>query len=164
MHDPATLVSEYSSRGILLDANLLVLYVAGSHDRRLIPTLKATRSGFSVSDFRFVANLVASFDRLVITPHVLTEVNGLLNTGLPGRLRWDVFGTFAERIRAGVEVWHSAESLTADPIFRRLGVTDSGILSAAREGPLVISTDLDLCVALESRGLGVINYNRVRPL
>ena len=155
------LVGRYRTRGVLLDANLLVLYVVGSHDRRLIPTVKATRQ-FCERDFEFVANLVAFFDRLVTTPHVLTEVNGLSNTGLPRRHRWDFLRTFQERIGEAVEVYAEAEGLASLPVFRRLGLTDAAIVDLARDGPLTVSTDLDLCVALESRGLDVVNYNHVR--
>lgn len=163
MPDPLALIAAYRARGVLLDANLLVLYVAGSHDRRLVLRLKTTR-GFSEADLELVAALVAEFDRLVTTPHVLTEVNGLLNVGGLGRLRHEVLGTFAERIDETAEVYHPAGAIAADPAFRRLGLTDAAALALAADGPLVISADLDLCVAPESRGLGVINDHRIRPL
>lgn len=155
------LIRRYRTRGVLLDANLLVLYVIGSHDRRLISTVKATRQ-FDERDFEFVANLVAFFDRLVTTPHVLTEVNGLSNTGLPGRHRWGFLQTFQNRIDEMLETHTEATDLASHPAFRRLGLTDAAILSLAMTGPLTVSTDLDLCVALESQGLDVVNYNHIR--
>ena len=155
------LVREYRGRGVLLDANLLVLYVVGRHDRRLVRSLKATRQ-FDERDVAFVVGWVALFDRVVTTPHVLTEVNGLLNTGLPGRLRWDVLASFESEIGGVVEVTDAARRIAGDPAFRRLGLTDAAILALGEGGPLTVSVDLDLCVALESRGLGVLNYNHVR--
>ncbi len=155
------LVSAYRARGVLLDANLLVLYIVGSHDPRLIGSVKATRS-FTVRDYEFVAGLVSLFDRLVTTPHVLTEVDGLSNVGLPGRHRWDYLDTFRQRIEEAVEVQTPARDVVADPAFLRLGLTDAAVLTLGEGGPLVVSTDLDLCIALESRGLGVVNYNHIR--
>ena len=161
----ARLVEEHGARGVLLDANLLVLYVAGRHDQRLVASLKATRSlGLGARDFQLVVAAVGAFGPLLTTPHVLTEVNGLLNTGLPGRHRWDVMSTFSAVIGESAETSASAPALARDPLFRRLGLTDASILSLAVAGPVVMSTDLNLCVALESRGLKVINYNRIRPL
>lgn len=155
------LVGRYRTRGVLLDANLLILYLVGSHDPRLIQTTKATRQ-FNKQDFEFVARLVAYMERLVTTPHVLTEVNGLSNTGVPRRHRYDYLSTFREQIGGMVEVLAEAKEIALRDVFLRLGLTDAAIITLATDGPLVVSTDLDLCVALESRGLDVVNYNHIR--
>ena len=120
--DMARFVEEHGRRGVLLDANLLVLYVAGRHDLRLLSSLKATRSlGFGERDFRLVVGVAGALGPLLTTPHVLTEVNGLLNTGLPGRHRWDVLATFSGVIAETVETSRPAPELTTDPLFRRFG-------------------------------------------
>ncbi|MEM7787318.1 MAG: hypothetical protein AAF594_06270 [Bacteroidota bacterium] len=156
-------VARYRNRGVLLDANLLVLYVVGSHDARLIQATKATRS-FERRDFEFIARLVAYAGRLVTTPHLLTEVNGLSNTGVPRRLRRDYLTTFRKQIGSMVEVHTEAAAIAEDEVFLRLGLTDAAVLSLGGDPPLVVSTDLDLCVALDSRRLAVVNYNHVRFL
>lgn len=157
------LVSRYRSRGVLLDANLLVLYVIGSHDRCLISTVTATRQ-FDGHDFEFVANLVAYMGRLVTTPHILTEVNGLSNTGVPRRHRWDYLSTFRERIAEMVAVLSESKDVASHEICLRLGLTDAAIAALAVDGSLGVSTDLALCVALKNQGLDVVNYNHIRSL
>lgn len=158
----ADLVDRYRSRGLLLDANLLVLYLVGTYDPRLIDDVRATR-GFGRRDFEFLVAVASGFDRLVTTPHVLTEVNGLANIGMPGSKRWAYHASFKTWTSAAVETWEPSVDLMAEPEFLRLGLTDAAVISLAMTGPLVMSTDLDLCIALESRGLDVVNYNHLRP-
>lgn len=157
------LFGRYRSRGVLLDANLLVLYVLGSHDARLISSAKATRSrGFETRDYAFIAKLVDYMGTLYATPHVLTEVNSLSNTSISAKQRWDFFSTFRGQVERIEEIHVASQEAALDDVFLRLGLTDAAILAGAADGPLVVSTDPDLCVSLEGRGLGVVNYTPIQ--
>ena len=165
MFDPALerasdLLGRYRGRGVLLDANVLVVYVVASVDRRLVGRLKATKD-YRGRDAALLSAIVASAGRLVTTPHVLTEVNGLLNIGGPDRHR--VLGALAEVTGKAEEVYRAARRVSADSAFRRLGLTDAAILDLAAGGPLVVSADGDLCNELLSRGAGALHYNNRPP-
>ncbi len=129
-----------------------------SHDPRLIGTVKATRQ-FREEDITLLAGAAS---RLVTTPHVLTEVNGLANTGVPRRHRWAFLQTARDLIVTLDELGIAASVAAADDAFPTLGLTDAALLALAPGGPLVASIDLDLCIALDIRGLDVINLNRIR--
>ena len=164
MPDPALariapLLGRYRGRGVLLDANVLVVYVVGRAGRRLVNRLVATKN-FDGRDAAFLSAIVASVGRLVTTPHVLTEVNGLLNVGGLGRLRYRVLGAFAEVLKEVEEVYRPGRGATNDPAFRRLGLTDTAVLALGVEGPLVVSGDGGLCNELRSRGAEALHYNR----
>ena len=134
-------IGPHRHRGLLLDSNLLVLYVVGQADRRLVRSFKRTRE-FTDADFRLLFGLMASFSSLVTTPHVLTEVNGLTNQ-LTGAHRQNVRAWIALDTPRWDERHAPAAALTGTAAFARLGLTDAALVSLARapDGPFVLSTD-----------------------
>lgn len=156
------LFGRYRARGVLIDANLLLLYFIGSYDRRQITSFKRTKV-FSVEDFLLLGDLLHFFDRVVTTPHILTEVNGLSNQ-LPGKVRFDYYSTFGRKA-AELEEREVAVSVAAeDAAFRFLGLTDAAIAVAASARVLVLSVDLDLVTHLQNRGIDALNFNHLRTL
>lgn len=131
----------YRRRGLLLDSNLLLLYVGGQTDRNLVASFKRTRS-FADADFRLLVLLTTLFDSLVTTPHVLTEVNGLTNA-LAGSYRVDVRARLASDIAVLDERHTPAIGLASTTAFKGLGLTDAALAFLAQppDGPLVLSTD-----------------------
>lgn len=131
----------YRRRGLLLDSNLLLLYIVGQTDRNLVGSFKRTRS-FTDADFRLLVLLTTLFESLVTTPHVLTEVNGLTNA-LTGSYRVDVRARLAADVAVLDERQVPAVSLVDTSAFKGLGLTDSALalLAQSPNGPLVMSTD-----------------------
>lgn len=150
----------YRGRGLLLDSNLLLLYLVGIHDRRLIRSFKRTRQ-FEWEDFRLLVGVMDQFTRLLTTPHVLTEVNGLSNQ-LPDRIQQPFRSTLAERVRAFEEHHLPASALVDTMLFPRLGLTDAGLAHLAGIDFLVLSVDLPLVLSLQQAGQGAVNFNHLR--
>ena len=85
MLDAGGLIEKHKGKGVLVDTNLLVLYIVGQVNRRRIENFKRTQ-GFIVADFDLVCNLIAWFGSPVLaTPHVLSQVSDL--TDLSGNER-----------------------------------------------------------------------------
>lgn len=65
----------FDAKGVLVDTNLLVLYLVGLVNKKRIETFKRTQ-GFDVEDFERLTNLINYLGpRLVATPHVLSQVS-----------------------------------------------------------------------------------------
>lgn len=156
------LFERYRSNGLLLDSNLLLLYVVGSHDDRLVESFKRTRI-FTLDDFRLLVRIVAFFERVVTTPHILTEVNGFSNQ-LPKKSKFEYYGTFGAKIEVLEEQLVGAASVAETSAFRLFGLTDAVIKGVAQEQMLVLSADLDLVVHLHNSGLDAVNFNNIRPV
>lgn len=156
------LFERYRTRGLLLDSNLLLLYTIGSHDERLIESFKRTKT-FTRDDFRLLARIIRLFKRIVTTPHILTEVNGLSNQ-VPGGIRYDYLGTFGKRLTECDERFVTSAVVAETPAFRVFGLTDAAIAEVAKDQALVLSVDLDLVVHLQKSGLDAANFNNIRPL
>ncbi len=75
------LVERYRSRGVLVDSNVLLLYFVGAYQRQLVPRFKRTAQ-FTVEDYDLLVHFLSNFRRIVTTPNILTEVNGLLGNSV----------------------------------------------------------------------------------
>jgi len=70
---PGELLRRYASRGLLIDTNILLVYVAGLADRALVEKLRRNKRGYTAAEFDLLARLVAQFHLVVTTPHVLRD-------------------------------------------------------------------------------------------
>ena len=152
------LIRTYARRGVALDSNVLLLYVAGTHDEWLLDSFKRV-SGFGREGFSRLQDLVAPFARLWTTPHVLTEVNGHANQ-LPDWIKPEFNLTFRALIHEAFEIYTPATSLAEVDGFLHLGLTDASLVALASEkDPLVVSTDAPLVLHLMYSGSGALNFN-----
>jgi len=163
MTDPMVrLLERYRARGVLVDANILLLHFVGGYDRDLIARFKRTAQ-FTVEDYDLLSDLLARFATIVTTPNILAEVNSLSNQiGEPART--DYYTSFAAGITTLDEHYvESADAAQAEP-FSKLGLTDSGIMLLASGNYLVLTDDFKLYRFLEDAKIDVINFNHIRPL
>ena len=63
--------------GYFVDANLLVLLVAGSVDRRIIAKHRRLRE-FTEEDYEALMEFVGQANAVLVTPNTLTEASNLL--------------------------------------------------------------------------------------
>ena len=143
-----------------MDAQLLLLLLVGEFDRTLIKRFKRT-AGFEETDYDLMVEYVKHFRRILITPHILTEIDnfaeGLKSQMEPFR-RWlasDVLPRLRER---SVQMRQAAQ----EKCFPTLGLTDSASVSAVRRSGLVLTKDFDLWRHLSEQGLPVINFDHLR--
>ena len=76
MQDALGLINQHRSKGVLVDTNLLVLYLIGQVNRKRILSFKRTQT-YTLDDFDLLARLIAWFGKLVTTPHILTQASDL---------------------------------------------------------------------------------------
>ena len=159
--DPAEILPDAARRPMLIDTNILLLYFVGTVDRQLIPVFKRTAT-FAPEDYDTLLSLLRRFDRLLTTPHVLTEVSNFLDQ-VKGPRREECFAVFTAAIAGIEERYASSRSLATVDQFPVIGLTDTAILSAA-EDCVVLTDDSTLYNFLLAKGAGVINFNHVRTL
>ena len=156
------LVARYRHKGLLVDTNLLLLYIVGKNDPERIPRFKRTMS-FTIEEFDLLSKFFEIFDKLVTTPNVLTEVSNLLR-GLPENLCFSFFNDFATRIPTFEEHFTSSAALSSSPLFHKFGLTDCGIVELVKDSYLVLTDDFPLVGYLQNRNIDVINFNHIRTL
>ena len=76
MLDALGLIEKHRAKGVLVDTNLLVLYLVGTVNRQRILNFKRT-GDFATEDYDLLVRLIDWFGKLIATPHVLSQVSDL---------------------------------------------------------------------------------------
>lgn len=149
-----------SERPLLLDTNLVVLYVVGMANRSHIPTFKRT-SNYDVRAFELLSEFLSSATKLFSTPHILAEASNL--SDLSGEERLRARTVLANFIATSQEHYVSAATTIQHESFHRLGLTDAAIHLFAQGTPAeVLTDDLDLFLSLQRHGVAARNFSRLR--
>lgn len=160
--DSLRLVQRYRSQGVLVDTNILLLFIVGTFDRSLIARFKRTHQ-YTEQNFDLLVAFLTRFDRVVTTPNILSEVNSLSGQiGEPAKTRFfDHFSQKIRRIEAIKEEYVVSAEAAKIKHFSRLGLTDSGIAILVRGKYLVLTDDLPLYDHLVRGGIDAINFRHL---
>lgn len=149
-----------SPKQIVIDSNLLVLLVVGLTDLNLVGKHKRTKS-FEAADYKLLADSLANFDQIVVTPHILTETSNLVSqVGEPAMSALRT--TLAKLLETQKEEFESSSEVAKHHWFPRLGLTDCAILNLVANKMPLITTDLDLYLAAAKENDKAINFNHLR--
>ncbi len=155
------LIRKHRGRGALFDTNLLVLFLVGTVNRQRIPKFKRTQN-FTIDDFDLLIGLIAQVGKLVVTPHVLSQVSDL--TDLRGKELAAIRTRFKLLVDRSEESYEQSRVLVADPVFDTLGLADAAIAKVCSTGVLVVTSDVGLHLALLQHGADSLNFNHIRQL
>ncbi len=145
---------------LLIDTNLLLVLLVGDQDRLQVPRFKRT-SRFTPEDYDLLAEFVARFRELGVTPNVLTEVSNLAGQ-LADPLRTRVFDRLADFASTAGERYVPSSEVAGEHDFPRFGLTDLSVVLAARERFAVLTDDLGLYLRLQEDEVHVVNFNYLR--
>jgi hypothetical protein len=156
------LIDRYKTKGILIDANLLLLLFIGLYDRRRILSFGRTQ-GYTSKDFDMLVEMINFFGKVVTTPNILTEVSNLSGK-LNVKEKEAYFTDFANHVSRFDEEYAASDHLCSLSHFTKFGLTDAGIINGAAGKYLVLTDDFKLSAYLESERIDVINFNHIRDL
>lgn len=153
--------SGFDSRAeLLIDTNLLVLFVVGSVNRERIESFKRTRQ-YSKADYELLLRVLAGFQPLYTLAHVMAEVSNL--TDLTGRERLRARHVLKETLTILLEPEMPSVRAAQSAPYGSLGLVDAAIAALAREYKCAVLTDdLDLYSALSREGIAVLNFTHLR--
>ena len=156
------LIERYSSSGVLVDTNLLLLYFVGSFDETLIPRFKRTVQ-FLVEDYATLRTFLSFFRTVLTTPHILTEVSNL-SSQIAEPAKTDFFDKFSAEIELLEEHYIQSVEASRRDEFAKFGLTDCGIVHLGLESHLVLTNDWRLANYLGENTIPVLNFNHIRLL
>lgn len=148
------------SKTIVLDTNLLVLLIVGLTNERYIAMHKRLKA-YNIDDFKLLVATMADSDGLVVTPNTLSETSNLLRQ-ISDPAKSAIHAVFRNFIQRSAECYVKSNDAVDRPEFVRLGLSDMAILEVAKDDVLILSADLDLCVAAEMAEYPVMNFNHIR--
>jgi hypothetical protein len=150
------------STGILVDANLLILYVVGVVNPDRISSFKRTNR-YDRSAFELLVRVMERFQKIYTVAHVMAEVSNL--TDLSGPERLEARRALASTIAILHEPHVSSHQAAGNSSYEELGLTESAISIVAREMQCTVLTDdLGLYLSLELEKLPVVNFTHLREL
>lgn len=154
------LVNQYRRKGILIDTNILLLWLVGSTNKARITQFSRTQN-FEPRDYDLLVYIFKKFPQILTTPNILTEVSNLINQlGEPDRSR--CFSIFAKDIVQLDEIYIDSHTISATDKFPKFGLTDCGIVNVAKDNYLVLTDDLKLASYLQNIGIDTLNFNNIR--
>ena len=149
-------------KGYFIDANLLVLFVAGSVNRDIIRRHRRLRDDYTAADYDRLMDLFNEVDQLLVMPNTLTEASNLLaQHGEPERSR--LLAGLRVVIEESEEVVVASGDAAATHAFIRHGLTDAALLRAvSEEAPLLTADEPLYRDALASGREIAVNFAAVR--
>lgn len=150
-------VSKYSNKIVVLDTNILLVYLVGCIDLRLISSFKRTNSRFCEDDFKILNQIFSKFNKFKTTPNVLTELSNL-GGQLSGNNKLKFFEILSRFIEQTPEQYVKSSDIAIDFDFIELGITDRGILELSKNDYLIITDDFKLSAKCSNS----LNYNHLR--
>jgi hypothetical protein len=146
------------ANGILVDTNLLLLYIVGSIDIERIRSFKRT-SIDDTDDFDIVLTLINLFDnKIVSTPHILSQVSDLVGKN-------DTFRSGLKQLISGFvsqEIFVKGSILVQSSGFASFGIADTAIIEMAKQSYLVFTDDNSLYGFLKNTNSDALSLNQFR--
>lgn len=156
------LLTRYRNAGVLVDTNLLLLFFVGAFRKSEIGKFKRTVQ-YTAEDFDKLVIVLHYFQKLVTTPHILTEVSNLAGQ-LAEHSRTGFFDQFRRAIELISEEYTPGSEIAATNEFARFGITDAAIVRHAKSKYLVLTDDFRLSQYLQANGADALNFNHIRRL
>ena len=151
------LIQIYKQKGLLVDTNILLLYIVGTMDINLIGNFGRTAK-FTEKDFYLVSKFVDYFDIKVTTPHILTEVSNLLGN------RKQLQFALGKYIGLTEEKFLESKQIAETKTFLQFGLADAALSETAKSSYLVVTTDNPLFGYLISQKIDVVSLDQIRAI
>jgi len=146
---------------ILLDSTVFILLLVGSASRTYIARHKAL-SSYTEEDYDLLVSYLQKADRLVVTPHVLTETSNLAKR-IWSPAREAIYLALKEITETLREASEASTVAMKRPEFIRLGLTDAALLGVVSGGHVTLLTDdLDLYLAASDSGYKAVKFTHLR--
>jgi hypothetical protein len=149
------------SKHVLLDANLLTMYLVAQLGNGAVEGFKRTRE-YTTADAKILDETLLGFKSVVTTPQVLTETANLLDWFTDAK-RQMLFGYLSQFIIEVDEKYLSAKKIIISPAFIKLGLSDAALFDlCAIDKCVLLTADLDLYGFAVGHGIEAINFTHLR--
>jgi len=151
------LIQKYRFRGVLIDTNILLLYIVGTVNTNLIRNFKRTAK-FTEEDFYYVSKFIDYFDLKITTPHILTEVSDLLGN------RIELQNALGKYIDLMEEKFLESSQIAKTKTFLQFSLADTAISETAKNSYLVMTDDNPLFSYLVNQKIDTVNLDQIRMI
>ena len=150
-------IQKYKNKGLLIDTNILLLYIVGSFNPILIRDFKRT-ANFSEDDFERVSKFIDYFELKITTPHVLTEISDFIDNRQNLQVGLKVY------IEGSKEIFLESLELSKKETFLKFGLADTSVTYTAKDSYLIFTDDRPLYGFLTNSGIDAVNLDQIRMI
>lgn len=158
------LASKYKTHGILLDTNVLLLYLFATYDPSKVGIKRLAKYG--KDDGQLLISYIGRFSHILTTSHVLAETSNLVRQIVSGQVRTELstkfHPLFCSNLPNSFRQCAVDVGLIKKDLFGQLGLTDSGLTTLVQSKQLLLTDDLDLFRASMLCGGDAINFTHMR--
>lgn len=155
------LAYKHHSNGVIIDTNIMLVYIVGHYDINYISQFERTKD-YCADDYKNMDYVLSHFGKKVITTHILAELSNLSKQAWKDK-KLDYFNVFGKLLEKTNEHCINKDILLNLPLLPKLGVTDLGIIEAAKEfGCLIFTDDFPMSGYASKQGIDVLNFNHIR--
>lgn len=156
-----TLADCRTKSGLLLDTNLLVLYVIGQYDPKRINGHKRLQI-YTVEDYDLLLRFMSLFRSFATTPNILTEVSNLLEKD--SYQYGPVLAIVPKLVAEFVELYEPSYPVMTEreKEFIKFGLSDVVSCAVLEQNYALLTDDLKLCYYLQNNGFSALNFNNLR--
>jgi len=158
-------VDKYCRKGIIVDTNVMLVYIVGIYGHNYLPKFKRTR-GYDREVFEYIYSVLAQFRRHIITPHILTELSNLspkIRDNKQDNKLAAYFTVFKDVLERASERYINKDNILNSTLLPKLGVTDLTIIEAAEKYKCLVFTDDGPATGcMRHKGIEVLNLKEIR--
>lgn len=135
-------IIKYKPKGLIIDTNILILFLIGSYDDNYICSCELTKK-YTQKDFELLKKIISFFNAVLITPYVIAELSNLSRKKITECKRIAYFKTVIKFLETTSEENPSLTSLLGCKIklIEEFGFTDMAIFNLSKNKNIPILTD-----------------------
>ncbi len=151
-------------KGIIVDSNIMLLFLVGCYDINYINMFKRTMK-YTTEEYYFIRDLLTTYyykDKVYTSPHILTELSNL--SKIEGDRRSKYFNIFIKILNNTCEIYIEKNKILEFKELPKFGITDIGIFKIAKEKNLLVLTDdFRLSSYLLDNRINTLNLRNISP-
>ena len=151
-------------KNVILDANLLFVLLVGQCDRKQVGIRKGVKE-YSPEDYDNMVAMLSKYDRVIVTPNVLTECSNLIGEdkdGMSDRPEVKALKDFISSGHVVTEEYVQSKAAVLRDEYRYLGLSDCALLSLIDSDTPLVTADARLANAALKLNQNSVNFNWYR--
>ena len=149
------------ARSIAIDANMLLVYVVGNRHPEYLGVKRRLKE-YMPEDYRTLCDILSRFDRIILTPNVVTECSDLLGDSHEFNDAKHVLRELVCSVQYVDESYVPSSIATTMKQYMFLGVADCTMLSLVDSDTVLLTADSQLAREAQAINPSCINFNHCR--
>jgi len=145
------------SNPIILDTNLLILFIVGTVKKSYISAHKRLHPTYNEEHYDLLVAFMKLASEMLVTPHTLAETSNLLD-GIKEPAKTEIYKYFQSIIQRTQERYVESANASKRPEFSYLHLTDSVLLELGKDNIVVLTADHLLHTKAIASGYEAINF------